>query len=69
MKVAFHQVPGVKRSRKAVNTKAYEEWKASIIVARQALKSSASGPLPPKNSYVAFCIQQSSGTSVFLVSV
>lgn len=36
-------VPVAKRSKKAVNTKAYEEWKASIIVAREALKSSASG--------------------------
>ena len=31
-----------------MNTKAYEEWKASIIVARQTLQSSTSGPLPPK---------------------
>lgn len=36
-------VPVAKRSKKAINTKAYQEWKASIIVAREALKSSASG--------------------------
>lgn len=36
-------VPVAKRSKKAVNSKAYEEWKASIVVAREALKNSASG--------------------------
>lgn len=36
-------VPAAKRSKKAVNTKAYQQWKASIIVAREALKSSAAG--------------------------
>ena len=36
-------LPAAKRSKKAINTKAYEQWKASIIVARQALKNSASG--------------------------
>ncbi len=36
-------VPVAKKSRKAVNSRAYEEWKASILVAREALKHSASG--------------------------
>lgn len=36
-------VPAAKRSKKAINTKAYEQWKASIIVAREALKTSSSG--------------------------
>lgn len=36
-------VPVAKRSKKAIHTEAYEQWKASIIVSREALKNSASG--------------------------
>ncbi|KAG0589281.1 hypothetical protein M758_1G008400 [Ceratodon purpureus] len=51
-------VPAAKRSKKAINTKAYEQWKASIIVAREALKTSSSDAVRKSTKQATLCFEK-----------
>lgn len=51
-------IPAAKRSRKAINSKAYQEWKASISAAREALKNSAADAAKKPTRQAKLCFEK-----------